>query len=263
MKQVLAAMLTLALFLPMVSCGHPAWETQALSAQVQEPAYRFSGRVATSSAADEEGRPLAAYRYETVEMQPSAAASQKILDTAQAFNSGMQTLLSSYLETGEHLEEWAQADSKRQPGVAYEDRLEATCWELGDIVNVRFDSHSDYRGRSWDRTFSYLFDMTRQCYIDPLEVADDPEQFRSTVEKLILAELADSTALAGQLYGNYEQTVAQWNHCGVSFEEMLTVTFSPYDISSGGSIAFRFPYDQVGLGTGGLEKLGLAAETEK
>lgn len=261
MKQMLAAMLTLALFLPMISCSHPAWETEELSVQIEEPAYQLQDRTTASSVADEEGRPLAAYRYETVEMKTSAAASQALLDTASAFNKGMEKLLSSCVETGEQLDDWARLDQKREAGTAYEDRLDATCWERGDVINVRFDSHSEYGGKSWDRTFSYLFDLTRQCYIDPLEVADDPEQFRSTVAELILEELADSTALSDQLYGNYEQTVAQWNHCGVSFEDMLTITFSTYDISSGGSIAFRFPYDKVGLGEGGLEKLGLTEKT--
>ena len=263
MKQVLAAMLTLALFLPMISCGHPAWETEDLSARIEEPAYQFSDQTTVSSVTDEEGLPLANYRYETVEMETSAAADQKVLNAASAFNKGMETLLSSCLETGKHLEEWALADRKRQAGTAYEDRLEATCWEQGDVVNIRFESHSDYGGNNWDRTFAYLFDMDRQCYIDPLEVADDPEQFRSTVEEMILAELASSGALKDQLYENYAQTVAQWNHCGVTFDETLTITFSAYDISSSGPITFHFPYNQVGLGAGGLEKLGLSMESAK
>ena len=260
MKQVLAAMLTLALFLPMVSCGHPGWETTELSAQIAEPAYRLSDKTETSSVTDEEGRPLASYRYETVEMETSATASQKVVDAASAFNKGMETLLSTYMETGEHLDEWALADQKREAGTAYEERLEATCWELGEMINIRFDSHSDYGRKSWERTFSYLFDMTRQCYVDPLEVADDPGEFRSTVEEMILAQLEESTALKSSLYENYAQTVAQWNHCGVSFEDMLTITFSTYDISSGGAITFRFPYEKVGLGAGGLAKLGLVPD---
>ena len=91
--------------------------------------------------------------------------------------------------------------SSRNPDV---DELTAEGLQTGDIYSVSLYNYSYMGGVHPNETyFSRTFDLSRGAYIDPLEVADDPELFRATVTDLLLDHIQhlDPEILTGVLQG--------------------------------------------------------------
>lgn len=262
MKQLLSVMMVLALFLPMISCAEPV-DAMAASPEDATKAYTVERRVVDDQTTDAEGKLLAAYRYEIPEMTPADGAPDTVQKVANAFNREMQDLLDSCMETGRQLGTWGREDPRVEGDVLYYcDELTASWQEQGSVISITFQRYEDRLGPHPNTSCtSYLFDMDRGCYIDPLELADDPETFRTTVEQRILEEIERDETLRSMLYDGYADTVADWNDACVSFEEELVVTFSTYMLAphAAGAISFRIPYGEAGLGAGGLARLGVAA----
>lgn len=260
MKQLLSVMMILALFLPMISCAEPVQAMRPLPADATK-AYTVEVDVVDDQTADAEGRLLAEYRYEIPRMQPLEGSPESVLNVADAFNKEMQELLSTCMETGKKLGYWGRQDPRVEGDVLYySDRMAVTWEERGSVITMTFQHDENRLGPHPNTSFtSYLFDVDRGCYIDPLELADDPEIFRATVAERIMEEIQADDELRSVLYDGYGDTAAAWNDACVSFEEDLVVTFSTYMLAphAAGAISFRIPYEEAGLGEGGLAKLGI------
>lgn len=261
MKRLLSVMMVLALFLPMISCGEPA---RALGPGTEEAtkAYTVTLTVTDDQTTDAEGLPMAEYRYEIPEMRTVDGAPESVQAVAETFNGEMRALLAACMETGRQLGGWAQADPRVKGGsLYYIDQLTAVWREQGAVLCVTFQRYQDQMGPHPNITHtSRLFNLDRGCYVDPLELADDPETCRAAVEQQILAEIREDPELEAALYDNYADTVAQWNEACVSLEEdALAVTFSTYTLAphAMGALSFRIPYGEAGLGEGGLALLGI------
>ena len=263
MKQLLTVMMVLALFLPMISCAEPV-DAMAASPADATKAYTVELSVVDDQTTDAEGKLLAAYRYEIPVMTPVEGAPETVQEVADAFNGEMQTLLHSCMETGRELGTWGRQDPRVEGNILYYcDELTAAWQEKGSVISITFQHYEERLGPHPNTSStSYLFDMERGRYINPLELADDRETFRTTVEQRILEEIQEGSELRAVLYDGYEDTVADWNDACVSFEEELVVTFSTYMLAphAAGPITFRIPYEEAGLGAGGLARLGVEAK---
>ena len=238
------------------------------------PAYWFETAETSDKYSDDEGNLLAAYDYQIIVMKTAEQANEAVLEAAESFNAGMQEVLDSQLETGEELGQWASFDERLSEslgdgGSYYTDELTAQGVQTGDIYTVSFYNYNYMGGVHPNESyFSRTFDLRRGAYIDPLEVADDPELFRATVTDLLLDHIQhlDPEVLSGYFEG-YESTVAQWNTRSVCFgAEGLVVTFSEYDLGpyAMGTQTFSIDYGEFAdaLGQGGQVKLGLAEPAE-
>ena len=110
---------------------------------------------------------------------------------------------------------------------------------------------------------SSVFDCVSGAYIDPTEIADDPELFRATVTDQLLDQISglDQELREGYFTG-YEDVVARWNeYCVVFLEDSLEITFSTYELGpyAMGPQVFNLSYENLSsaLGEIGPVRLGL------
>lgn len=264
MKRTLSIMLSMALCLPMVACepapGGPA-EEPPVQQDPPPPPYTFVVENTADKYSDTDGTMLAAYDYDILRMQTSEIAGEDVLAKAAVFNETMDGVLESQL--GGELREWAVYDERiKESKINYTDELTVSYTEAGSYVSVVYDSYSFTGGaHPNERFFSYLFDMEKGTFIDPSEIADDPELLRATVTDLILDQINGmDQEERDALFEDYPTTVSQWNnHCVELREEGLLVTFSAYDIGpyAMGALGFDVPYTSLSgvLGEGGRAKL--------
>ena len=270
-RKIICTLLGVALCLGLAACGQQTAPIENVQQPVEEegPAWWFETAETSDKYSDEEGNLLASYDYQTIVMKTSEQADEEQKKTAENFNAGMQEILDNQLQMGEELGQWASfddrlAESLGDGGYYYIDELTAEGTQTGDIYSVCFYNYNFMGGAHPSQTyFSRTFDLTRGEYIDPLEVADDPELFRATVTDLLLDHIQhlEPEILAGYSEG-YESTVAQWNIRSVCFgEDGMTVTFSEYELGSYalGTQVFTLEYEEFtdALGQGGQVKLGL------
>ena len=272
MKRLLCVMLAMCLFLPMVACEDPGANPDPVDPPPQQeeqppqPDYTFAVETVANKYSDDEGSLIASYSYRILRMNAADTAPEEIRTMAEVFNAEMDTLLESCLETGGELREWAVYDERiKEDGNYYTDELTVRWDQVGRLVSVGYDSYL-FAGGPHPTTsyFSYLFDLDRGAFIDPTEMADDPELLRATVTDLIADEIDGmDPELRGGLFEDYISTVSQWNSYSVRLtEEAMTVTFSAYALGpyALGALSFTIPYEEIrtALGSGGLAKLGLA-----
>ncbi len=275
MKKMLCLMLSAAMCLALAACAVVNVPQEDLQPPEDEeepagPAYWFETEETSDKYTDDEGNLLAAYDYQVMVMRTGEQADEALLEMAERFNTGMREVLDSQLEIGEELGQWASFDERLSAslgdgGYYYTDELTVEGVQTGSIYSVCFFNYNYMGGVHPSQTyFSRTFDLSRGEYIDPLEVADDPELFRATVTDLLLDHIQhlDPEVLSGYFEG-YESTVAQWNTRSVCFgAEGLTVTFPQYDLGpyAMGTQIFDIRYEEFAdaLGQGGQVKLGLA-----
>ena len=267
MKRLLTVMLTLALCLPMIACGAENQgdneEPEEDAPQVPQIPYTFSVETTSDKVSDDEGRLLASCSYEILHMVPAEGAQEQVTAMAEAFNSEQDELLETVVENGSDLDEWAAFDERVLAGETYyTDELTVRYEEKGGIISVCYDQYT-YSGSAYPTTtcFSYTFDLERGGYVNPIEIADDPDAFRATVTDLILDQiLGMGQEIHDTLFEGYEATVGSWNDYYVSFGEDICVIFpacalGPHAL---GPLEFHIDYDEVHLGEGGEAKLALS-----
>ena len=271
-KKIISLMLCAGICFALISCANEEVPAEEIQPPEEEtgPAYWFETTETSDKYSDDEGHLLASYDYQIIVMKTAEQADEAVLAMAEHFNAGMLEVLNSQLETGEELGQWASFDERLSSSLGegdyyYTDELTAEGTQAGDIYSVCFNNYSYMGGAHPGQTyFSRTFDLSRGEYIDPLEVADDPELFRATVTDLLLDQIQhlDPEILSGYSDG-YESTVAQWNSRSVCFgEDRMTVIFSEYELGpyALGTQIFEIQYDELteALGQGGQVKLGLA-----
>ena len=272
-KKILCLLLSAGMCLALVACTGgevPAEEIQPPEEEETGPAYWFETSDTADKYSDDEGRLLASYDYQIVVMKTSEQADAAVLEMAENFNAGMQEVLDNQLEMGDELGQWASYDDNLSPSLGtgdsyYTDELTVEGTQTGEIYSACFSNYNYMGGAHPSQTyFSRTFDLNRGEYIDPLEVADDPELLRATVTDLLLDQIQhlDPEILAGY-YEGYESTVSQWNSRSVCFgAEGMTVVFSEYELGPYvlGTQTFTIHYEELAeaLGQGGQVKLGLA-----
>ena len=277
-KKYMGALLSAAMCLALAACAvvnAPQEDIQPPKDEEESgPSFWFETVETSDKYSDDEGNLLASYRYQILEIKTAEDADEALVQAAENFNAGMREVLDNQLETGEELGQWASFDERLseslgEGGSYYMDELAVEGTQTGGIYSVCFYNYNYMGGVHPNQTyFSRTFDLERGEYIDPLEVADDPELFRATVTDLLLDHIQhlDPEVLSGYFKG-YEETVAQWNTRSVCFgAEEMSVTFSQYELGpyALGTQVFDIRYEEFtdALGQGGQIKLGLAQPEE-
>jgi len=290
MRRIFCAVLALALALMLAACRNnthtPNVNNGGSTAAPQPPAgpvvtpppsapqrpdaddYALRELLVEGEVKDEtDGTVVAQYRHQLYTMEPLVSDRPELTKLAEAFNARTEELKRSMEESGEALGQDARmAREQGYEGPVYAEETVTTAMVMGDLISLKMEGYG-YAGGAHPNvwTSSDLFDLRQGVYIDPVEVADDPELFRATVTDQLLDRIAglDEEIRLGYFTG-YEDVVARWNeYCAAFTEEGLEITFSTYELGpyALGPQVFLLSYEDLtdALGENGTVRLGLRA----
>ena len=196
MRTQLCALLALALALSLAACRKEPPLPPDLPLPPDPPpeaegTYTLTETTGGKTFSDGDGQVLARYSYSLRFMEPSEDAGERTMEKIETFNAKMEEFRLILEQDGENLEESAKelADSGFWETALTEEVTTAVS-VMGDILSLKIDGYSFTGGvhpNSWSA--SYVFDWTQGAYINPIEVADNPEQFRATVTDQLLDQI--------------------------------------------------------------------------
>lgn len=211
---------------------------------------------------------LAVFNYQTLQLSvrnPDAVSPEDAARAArnvEVFNSKMEEITAELGEQEAAVTAAAEAAAASSPlSAEYEDSAEMSAVFCGDVISTCLHRWGYTGGAHPNRyAVSYLFDLAAGQFIDPIQLADDPEAFRTGVEELLL-EKAEEDARRENFWEDYASVVARWNEAGLEFDgQGLSVIFSPYELGpySCGEITLHLGWEELEplLGPGGMERLG-------
>lgn len=223
---------------------------------------------------DEAQEVIACFNYQTIllAVHNQEAISPEASDIAErnieVFNSKMRAVNEDLAEQ-EAVIAAAAAETYQELGPLsweYEDNAEMNAVFCGDIVSACLYRGS-YTGGAHPNQYavSYMFDLEAGQFIDPIQLADDPEAFRTGAAALLLEKADAHEPQEGNFWEDYAEVIARWNEGTVQFtEEGMRVIYSPYELGpySMGEIELLLAWDELGplVGPGGMERLGRESE---
>lgn len=193
----------------------------------------------------------------------SPEAAEAAARNVAVFNEKMRTVHTELAEQGTVFGEDAVAAYEEFGSLAaeYEDDADIGADFCGDIVSAVL-RRSSYTGGAHPNRYaaSYLFDLTAGQFIDPTQVADDPEAFRTGASELLLEKAAahrDQEAF----WQDYASILSRWNEGTVRFDsEGMWVIYSPYELGpyAIGDVELVLSWEELEplIGPGGMAKLG-------
>ncbi len=235
------------------------------------PIYTYEDKVVSCQFTDEESGVLyAMYRYSVPMMRVDNLddLTEEVRVIAQrnleSFNAQMQKILDDAVAFGEETAATVAEGDFVQIGTTYAtDEKELVVTQTGQILTVRADGYY-YSGGAhpFVYTSSYLFDLVLGQFIDPTQIADDPERFRTQTAELLVAQAENlGEEYTAGFWSDYAEIIAHWNDAAVLFDaEGMTVIFSVYELGpyAMGAVELFLTYEELAdaIGAGGLAHLG-------
>lgn len=276
MKKQVAALLAACLYF-FCACGSPAHIPPPTGQQLTEgsgevyeqAAYSFAPLAAAESftAGDGSGE-LARYDYQLLTLSAANLDSLSPIEKGvaerniESFNKRMEALLADSVALGSQIGADAlRAHEQGSAAYPYYDETQASAYLAGQIISVRLDNGSFTGGAHPNSyTSSLLFDLGSGQFIDPAQIAESPESFRTGAAELLLAQ-AEALDVREFFFPEYAETIAHWNEGTVLFdEEGMEVFFSCFELGpyAMGPVALRLDYAQLAdlVGENGLTRLG-------
>lgn len=284
MRRELAALLTGCMFLLAACAGLAASDPVSLMDQpegrpveevYEQPEYTAapftSGNQIRSE--DQEQKVLALYNYQIVllGLDNPDKVSPKDGETAErnieVFNSRMRSVLAELVEQGKAMADDA-ADAYGAYGAQteeYEDDADMSADFCGDVVSICLN-RSSYTGGAHPNRYAvgYLFDLKAGQFIDPTQIAGDPEVFRTGAAELLL-EKAEAHEARESFWQDYADIIGHWSEGTVLFDqEGMRVIYSPYELGpyAMGDVEFRLSWEELEplVGPEGMMRLGRTEE---
>lgn len=241
-----------------------------LAAEAVKPVYQFDTLSAQERFTAGDGTELAYYSYQlltmTVENMDELAPGEA--ETAarnmESFNDRMSGLMEESVDRGRLMGEDAQeVYLLGSAALSYYDETETSYYQAGRLVSVRLDA-AGFTGGAHPNSYtsSLLFDLGTGQFIDPTQIAEDPEAFRTGAAALLL-EQAEALDQRSEFWPEYAEIIASWNEGTVLFDqEGMLAVFSHYVLGpySMGTVELRLDYGQLAdlVGAGGMARLGIA-----
>lgn len=239
----------------------------------QRPEYQLDTTSTEESFTLEDGTLAAFYSCQMPRLSVDNPEALSTEDRRQAeqneksFNQVMAQLMEEAVSGGQRLGQSArEACDAGSLGDAYTDVTAAEAVICGQIVSVRVDN-SGYSGgaHGYGYTDGYLFDLSVGRFIDPIQIADDPENFRLGMSELLIQKAEADTERLPDYWSDYRSILSRWNEGTVLFDtEGMTVVYSYYELGpyAMGPVELFAGYDEIVdlLGPGGLAYLGVAAD---
>lgn len=255
--------------------GETAPSLALLQEPCPEPVYEFSDVTKKGRFLADDGTEVAHYEYHLLSM--STANMEELTPTAQdsaqkitgAFNDRFSTVMEQKIADGKSVGEDALACYKNGswPGAAFYKSSTAQYQQMGNIISVRVDE-TEYSGGAhpWSTTTGYLFDLESGQFIEPILLAENPDNFRDGVAAL-LVDQANSLGedYTNAYWGDYRDIISHWNDEAAALfaTDGMTVLFSTYVLGpyAMGSVVLHIRYEELAplLGESGLTRLGIKA----
>ena len=251
--------------------GTAAPASPALGTPAPQPLYQWETMTAQNQFAAEDGTELMYYSYQLLTLSVANLEELRSGEAAEAernvenFNSKMTALLEKAMEVGRVMQEDAAQLYKESgtAGLPFYDETSASCCRTGDLLSVRVSGGSYAGGAHPSRCDSgYLFDLRSGQFIDPTQIADKPEEFRTGAAALLVEKAEALEEYQPGYWSDYADIIARWNEGTVLFdEEGMLAVYSPYLLGpyAMGEVELRLGYDELAelIGPGGLERLGV------
>lgn len=233
----------------------------------EEPDYRLQVTQFERQFADTDGVVLLALSYQHGALvvpnmdRLSPADREAAQRNIREFNRQMEEVRQQAVAAAQETNQDVSADRPE----AFTDDTTVRCTIQGDIVSVLMQ-RSGYSGGAhpWSFVRSYVFDLSGARFLDPTQVADDPDGFRVRVTQLLI----DKADALGEEYTSgywedYREVISRWNETAAVYgEDGLTVIFSVYDLGpyALGQVELHVTWEELTplLGAGGLALLGMA-----
>lgn len=192
------------------------------------------------------------------------------LHNAEIFNARMREILDEAVHNGEEmLQNQELLVEEESVDFIVCDELSSNVYRMGQIVSVV--SQCYYYGggaHPFSYTVTYVFDLSVGQFIDPAQIGDDPEKFRTAAAQL-LTEHAESLGedYVEGYWADYQEIISRWNETAVFFDENgMTVIFSAYELGpyAMGPVELTLTYEELAdvIGEGGLTHLGVLHTAE-
>lgn len=240
----------------------PAEREQVLSmptaaAEYQRPDYAVTPVSASGAFRAKDGkREVASYSCQTLRLslknpeELSQAEREAGERNIAAFNTKMEAVQEDLVRQGEAMASDALAawDDFGSLTASYEDEAAMDGVFCGDILSACLYRWS-YTGGAHPNSYadSYLFDLRIGQFIDPTQVAEDPEAFRAGAAELLL-EKAEAHGERESFWKDYADVIARWNEGTVQFTgEGMRVIYSPYELGpySVGEVELLLTYEEL------------------
>lgn len=236
-----------------------------------EPEYQLDAATAENTFTAEDGTEVAHYTYTllTLAVVNGEELPQEIAEAVERnvdlFNETMAVLMEKSSEMGRIMGEDALSGYTvwDRNSIYYYDETSARGELLGEIVSVRLDNQCFTGGAHPNRyVSSFLFDLRAGQFINPIQIADTPEAFRTGAAAVLLEKLEERGDILGSCWPEYAEIISRWNEGTVLFdEEGMLVVFSPYELGpySMGEVELRVTYEELAslVGEEGLRRLGV------
>lgn len=187
------------------------------------------------------------------------------LRIAETFNARMNEVLEESVLYGKELLD-AQKVLVEEENVDFIvcDECSATVRQNGQIVSVISQCYFYGGGvHPYSHTVTYTFDLSAGQFIDPAQIGDDPEYFRTVAAEALIrhAESLGEEYTEG-FWADYRDIISRWNETAVYFDETgMTVIFSAYELGpyAMGPVELTLTYAELAdmIGDGGLSHLGV------
>lgn len=247
-------------------------QEEAMEKEPAVPEYSFEFILqAEEFTASDGGEVYSSYSYSLPRMAVSNPddLSDRDYEVAQrnvtAFNAEMERVMTAAVAAGESLADDIRYIMEEQEILwSGADELESTVTRTGEIITVRTDCYY-YGGGAHPTSYSlsYTFDLSVGQFIDPAQIADDPEFFRQRAAEMLVeqAENMGEDYTSGY-WDDYASIISRWNDTAVFFDENgMTVYFSVYELGpyAMGPVELFLDYEALAeaLGSGGLRHLGV------
>lgn len=282
MKRI-AILVSLLVFLMLVACTQDAAPNQNAAAEEtpappqedneeQEPQYVFENTVCAEDQLLRESGEMAGYYSYCLplmtignEAELSEEDRTAALRNAETFNDRMREILAEAVRYGKEMLE-GQKNLVEDENVHFIvcDELNSTVCRSGQIVSVISQCYF-YGGGAHPNSYTatYTFDLSAGQFIDPAQIADDPESFRTAAAELLIehAESLGEEYTEG-FWADYRDIISRWNETAVIFDEDgMTVIFSAYELGpyAMGPVELTLTYAELAdlIGEGGRAHLGV------
>lgn len=231
--------------------------------------YQFDTLSAQEQFTAEDGTELAYYSYQLLTMsvenmdELAHGEAEAAARNLEGFNGRMESLMEESVDRGRALGEDAQElHLLGSAALDYYEETRASCYQAGRLVSVRLDTAGFSGGAHANSyTSSVLFDLGAGQFIDPTQIAEDPEAFRTGAAELLL-EQAEALEAHTDFWPEYKDIIARWNEGAVLFDaEGMLVVFSHYVLGpyTMGTVELRLDCEQLAelVGAGGMARLGI------
>lgn len=225
------------------SANLPPEKFAVQSVEEQMPVYTVEKQIYSDEIYDEDGTLLASCEYEVPQLVAWTEEGTAWTEENETVSANLETFNSRFTKwlSGENFEEKAQETQsyykeRKERGETdwpqvYRYELSCDTYTSDDLISIAASYYSySGGGHGMSVLLAWNYDLSRQSFIDPMDVVVDQAAFSVAVTQEILSQIDATNTL---YWDDYEEIVAHWPSYAVSFgTDGMDVGFSPYELAA-------------------------------